>query len=82
LLVEVSEPFERRFGFVDAIGAPQRQEAGAEQFRVERRGVERRGDVPAWVAPLDAAADLDEPGCEPTHDMEPVQHVTGVGKMP
>lgn len=57
------EPFV--FGFIEAVGALERQEPVAEHGRVERRG-----HVPGWLAALDAAAHLDQARCEPPGDLE------------
>ena len=57
-------------GVGEGVTASQQREPGPEHFGVE-------GGLGAFRAALDVAADLGEPGREPSDDMEAVQHMAG-----
>ena len=62
-------------GFVEGVASAQQRESGPEHFGVQ-------GGLDAWgLAALDVAAHSGEPGCEPSDDMEAVQHVAGVAQV-
>ena len=61
-------------GVGEGVAASQQREPGLEHFGVE-------GGLGAFRAALDVAADLGEPGREPSDDVEAVQHVAGVPEV-
>jgi len=74
--VGVEEPIEAgpvRVG--EGVASTQQHEPGSEHLGVEGDG----GAV--GLSALDVAAHRGEPGTEPSDDMEPVQHVTGVAQV-
>ena len=61
-------------GVGEGVAASQQREPGPEYFGVE-------GGLGAFRAALDVAADLGEPGREPSDDVEAVQHMAGVSEV-
>ena len=65
----------RLVGFGEVVGSAQQGEAGSEQVGFERWG------PPVGVAALYLASYQGEALGEPPHDVEPVEHMAGVGKV-
>ena len=61
-------------GVGEGVASAQQLESGPEHFGVE-------GGLGAFRPALDIAADLGEPGREPSDDVEAVQHVAGVAEV-